>query len=103
MMISKKLLGSVLGIEVDEVQFVEPSTVLYNDHFVIDTDKLMSKCKKWANTKNYAIETTVFDNGVSVVLWDHCLINSLWSLNNVLSESEAVFKACEWILEKETE
>ncbi len=91
-MISEELLNEVMKEEFQSI---------YDGEMSINIYELSHKCKEWANIKNYAIETTVFDDGVSVRVHDHSLINMYMELDNVPTEPEAVFKACEWILKHE--
>lgn len=132
-MISKKLLGNVLGEKINSFHVEECHTrngIRLNIHakgqshgygdteytFDINVDTLAYNCKEWARKKGYEIiSTSHFDIKHCNVrdfnkYWFTAYINySLTAgvkenifLNEFSAEKEyeAIFKACDWLLEK---
>ena len=125
-MISKKLLSEVLGLEVkaivattdNDVKYSKFGNLLHNKpkQVNINIHELAHKCKEWA-TKQKSVDESV---GVSMYLksdtrgsiYNFCEI-WLTSLGAhylyiedefvATTESEAIFRACEWILEQKNE
>ena len=123
-MISKELLSEVLNIEnerisrtVDKFCFPNTNTIAVQYYMTdgwqhINIYELAHKCKEWAYKKEYAL-TPMNDFGFGnkdtdnfKSYWTSCYINLRPSNGTHLycvemtSEPEAIFKACEWIMEQ---
>ena len=107
-MISKELLSEVLGKKVVFVELEETNTI--NAMFGIDGKliniyELSHKCKEWAFDKGYAllsgIDNKTFEVPKTVCTANYKLYNS-WSYKCFYAdtETETIFKACEWIMEQ---
>ena len=119
-MISKELLSEVLNLvevkgiyeESDytydlcdrELNYAERlivfDTVGYNKYMIINIHELAHKCKEWALSKGY---TTLSGNNHLVL--NSCSICRTMTDDDWLdfysdTEPEAIFKACEWIMEQ---
>lgn len=106
---SKELLSEVLGRDVDKVKWIEENTLIYgcvhSDGWYdeINIYELAHKCKEWAKLK-YFIDIdshsgcarwgseAVSHNGRPSVFYEQVFIGR--------TETDAIFKACEWIMEK---
>ena len=106
---SKELLSEVLGRDVDKVKGIEANTLIYgcvhSDGWYdeINTYELAHKCKEWAKLK-YFIDIdshsgcarwgaeAVSHNGRPSVCYEQVFIGR--------TETDAIFKACEWIMEQ---
>lgn len=113
-MISKELLSAVLGREVKKVIKVEQKDVIglltfkvlrfetpYGDMRSISIHELAHKCKEWAMSKGYVLLTV---GGMYYNCYVHYTTNkSEWGNRanecSASTEPEAIFKACEWVLE----
>lgn len=112
-MISKELLSEVLGYRVlsniliqEEIiiklNFEYFQTKYENDE--INIYELAHKCKEWALSKGYELRTSTI--GI-VDVYDHIYIDKEDGLTGVFincrkeadTEPEAIFKACEYIME----
>ena len=105
-MISKELLSAVLGLHCG-IKSIKNSEVIYwfdcigeiREHS-INIYELAHKCKEWALNLGYILYSTVHGY--------ECYIDSRNFINNTPvrflaeSEPEAVFKACQWILDKDS-
>ncbi|MCK5538726.1 MAG: hypothetical protein KAI79_18015 [Bacteroidales bacterium] len=115
-MISKKLLSTVLEIPLDSIGDIhyKDSHVIYGV-FTINVYQLMHKCKEWALIKDYQLSSSkpIVQDDEGKQVFNYWWIASLFvfdggydSPKQVLSsfigntEPEAVFKACQWILEE---
>ncbi len=116
-MISKELLSAVLNTEVTSVDEVFGNTLGFSIKGVdigrINVYELANKCKEWAINygKGYYVWTGINHNSK----WDVFVtkFNSFSKFETVETQSiynplggketepEAIFKACEWILEQE--
>ena len=110
-MISKELLSAVLETEVKTFK-IENELIIYNDHYVINIYKLAHLCKEWSSKQKYYINSGKFDNssGINSGKCFAAIHNPTKRLNSVygsggvkndivaVTENEAIFKACEWIL-----
>lgn len=106
MSISKELLSAVLGYKVEAI-VDSPSRGgihcirLNHRHTTINIHELAHKCKEWAR-KEYDIvigygkhiDIMLFSKGASI-LTD----TALYGHRGSDSEPEAVFKACQWVLD----
>ena len=98
---SKELLSAVLGIDVNEVKGIEANTPIcgcvHSDGWYdeINIYELAHKCKEWAKKKEYwAISG--YDEGYFCML--HDMPDNRFF--NASTEIEAIFKACEYIMEQ---
>lgn len=66
----------------------------------IDIHRVAHRCKEWALSKNYILQSSIeIDCGYCEI--SYIILNEVKKvLITAESEPEAVFKACEWILEK---
>lgn len=100
---SKELLSEVLGIDVDKVKGIEENTLIYvcvhscRWYDEINIYEFAQKCKEWANNKGYVIFSSVQLTGWAVFIQTDKdgIIASFEGI-----EQEAIFKACEYILER---
>ena len=117
MNISKELLSEVVGKEVKEIRWVKEhkSQMQYDveadmDYTTINIYELAHKCKEWAN--KYQHEAEVVDKQVKLLSYTdrfggHCRIKLFPAQPDCTdvsfsepTEPEAIFKACEWILQQ---
>lgn len=108
--ISKELLSEVLGEEVTEIKGMCEFEKDELEYFIKDTEysqfysriniyKLAHKCKEWASNKvNYRIMSYAVEGGGNSSL---SKIDEYFTLVRFRenSEAEAIFKACQWILD----
>ena len=107
-MISKELLSEVLGRDVDKVKGIEANTLIYGcAHYdgwydEINIYELAHKCKELALSKNYEIESSLFiDGSKKRIGYSQVLREESPMLQKTAdTEPEAIFKACEWIMEQ---
>lgn len=101
-MISKELLSEVIGENITTINIIDNMVIYSNDFddkppYDINICELAHKCKVWAKTHGYDIKTDVdgmyeiIDNNDD----DNIVIDSYAD-----TEPEAIFKACEWILQQ---
>ncbi len=108
-MISEKLVNKVLGIHINNIQIhdlhnkeneLNINGVQYNIH------ELAHKCKEWAKTKGFYIQSYIpmvgdVDGGV---VFGHSTSSKIVEKHRFAdTEPEAIFKACEWILNQKDE
>jgi hypothetical protein len=102
-MISKELLSEVLGIDkrlcrIDEIKenyiFFYTMTNAGEFQNYINIYELAHKCKEWALTEDKCLSSTPYHKELYVctILGDEMF--------EAETEPEAIFKACEWILEQ---
>ena len=112
-MISKKLLSEVLN---ENITRVDPRTTANNELFIennngkeldiyINIYELAHKCKEWARLRSFHITswitmTDVLNGGATV---GHSIKDIKEQLIFEDTEPEAIFKACEWIMEQNNE
>lgn len=117
-MISKELLSEVLASPT-KVDYYGLSLFGYGDNNLmfnwkssidgtevrdsINIYELAHKCKEWANTKGYVLETTARTNSCFAICnfslrGKHDYTDDLWSNFRAETEPGAVFAACQWIL-----
>ena len=122
-MISKELLIEVLGIEVEKVSingkvinYTVPNYEAEEDGEIIFIDlgmginiyELAHKCKEWAFKLDYILESAFIPISGTFTA-SYCKIEKQFACQNNKktfhgdTETEAIFKACEWILNKERE
>ena len=123
MIISKELLSEVFGQEVKFIRYIANNT--YEVHFekpirlkyqIINIYELAHKCKEWALSQGFSLSSSkpivANDEGNQVFNYWWCAylheINkesfegpAMATFNNFNSEiePEAIFKACQWILD----
>lgn len=111
-MISKELLSEVLGEDIFQIEYNKYThDVTYNkskgnfpNYGHINIHELAHTCKEWADKLGYEILSGL---GYAVIIDFHAgtdaygspLIKDIEFENN--TEPESVFKACEWLLEKD--
>jgi hypothetical protein len=109
MPISKELLSEVLGCKLDIDEQLQPNEIEYIEkvgsrlyYRYINIYELANKCKEWAYTKNYFL----FSGHGAISA--SCEVNHRTASPGKINpqeivladtESEAVFEACQWILE----
>ena len=116
-MISKELLNKVLNIEIVSYQMKQKNILAYEYNKVsknqwsgktfcnrsINIYELSHKCKKWAFKNGYWLSVRLYEpNGFNIVIFSHIhsqLQKDLKEINDK-TEPEAIFKACQWILEQ---
>ena len=108
-MISEELLSEVIDEEVTRVDNVSHGCLNYiikfdDDTLELDIDihRLAHKCKMWALKQDYILKSRVFYlNGASSCEVDKPVKEVAYE--EAKSEPEAIFRACGWILNSETE
>lgn len=116
--ISKELLGEVLGIKTIMMNpILEPGNkvgyLVYgsqntlqevkNNHKQINIYELAHKCKEWAKSKEFIIHSSPTQKIEYTAIAQHFNLNKFYYGQNqfyALSEPEAIFKACQWILDQ---
>lgn len=109
--INEELLSVVLGInDIVHVQKEGSCSILIsranNPAYIINIYELAHKCKEWAFSKGYIISSGltpvlgVNKDGWAEVFSSSTPLDGKLHTFKQLSESEAVFKACEWILKE---
>ncbi len=99
-MISEKLLSKILRAPIQEFKINNEGNIdfvflgTYDEWKVINIHELAHMCKEWAYNKGIAI--------------DSCFQTAVIHLDKPIeikasTEPEAIFQACEWILDKEKE
>ena len=99
-MISKKLLGEVFSINVENDIILEHNIIHYEDigmRIEINIHELAHKCKVWALQYKYELLSGYLSSRGYVVVMEQ---RRTWYAD---TESEAIFKACEWILKQKAE
>lgn len=120
-MISKELLSVVMGDKIEKVRILNNIVHIYyiNDkqEYFINIYELAYRCREWARNNEYEVSACLpvvqDDTGAQVFnYWYKSYIHKFeigsygppeQFLNfnvNASSEPEAIFKACEWILEQ---
>jgi len=104
-MISKELLSEVLNVKVISIEVYTNGVDYYEEHgstIHINIHELTHKCKEWALTQNYIIKSFISDKGYAIIE-TKVGKDEIIDLKISNTEPEAIFKACQWILEnKET-
>jgi len=113
-MISKELLKEVLGNRSHSLKVYG----INNQHFDVilngrdfqdeklNKHELANECKEWALTKGYEVHSNIGNNLTEKVkgYWKLCYERTGKPVKNMMyetceSEPEAIFKACQWILD----
>ncbi|MFW9625124.1 MAG: hypothetical protein ACMV1K_00155 [Sulfurospirillum sp.] len=114
---SKELLSEVLGKDAKFHKYIEDrSVVLYIQDIAdcreINIYELAHKCKEWASLYGYDLFSHRFNEHASYAYLDLDMKNVVPSNNKYIfignyikefeadTEPEAIFKACEWIMEQ---
>ena len=106
---SKELLSEVLGLKTNLVEIDEArnNVFYYCNKFgritgEINIYELAHKCKEWALSKNYEIESSLFvDGNKKRIGYSQVLRKESPMLQKTAdTEPKATFKACEWIMEQ---
>ena len=116
---SKELLSEVLGLEIKEIKNKSNGALYVTDNCVgfstkeetaglINIYELAHKCKEWATSKGYIMLSYMEDDKTGYVslgdLFGQTKVklpqpkDSFWFEAD--TELEAIFKACEWIMEQ---
>lgn len=125
-MISKELLSEVLGQKVIEIkkarqqwdmevlpviaieEFERRGLILSKEEqYYFNIYELAHKCKEWANALGYSIATWLYGDWASCKVYTHYQIGTdngvtytkYTSQHSGDTEPEAIFKACQWILD----
>lgn len=106
--ISKELLSEVLNLNITYIECCNNSIVykisVYDREEEINIYEFVFKCKEWAFSKGYIISSGltpvlgVNKDGWAEVFSSSTPLDGKLHTFKQLSEPEAVFKACEWIL-----
>ena len=100
---SKELLSEVLSKEVEEERFIDSNSLTYVNSGIyedINIYELVHKCKEWAFDKGFVLKSYKKQGAFSGTYHYAIDINDKiceWLAN---TEYEAIFKACEWIMEQ---
>lgn len=112
--ISKELIKAVLERETENLSedfsfYINEAYIIFSDEgeqlFDYNIHKFTFKCKEWAFSKGYIISSGltpvlgVNKDGWAEVFSSSTPLDGKLHTFKQLSEPEAVFKACEWILE----
>ena len=104
---SKELLSEVLGIDVNEVKGIEANTPIcgcvHSDGWYdeINIYEFSYLCKEWAIKIDYKIEShTHLINKRIIGVASFNMQDNTTKFFQADAEPEAIFKACEWLLEK---
>jgi hypothetical protein len=102
-MISKELLSEVLGVDIvkfdsfsSSILDVEFKRFSHEEGIKLNIYELAHKCKEWAYRNNYGISVHTSEISGYIVEIQCCF--SVTNFHN-MNEPEAIFKACQWILE----
>lgn len=113
-MISKELLSEVLGINVTEVYFHDKQGLKYKTHresedgWESSSDvpmpniyELAHKCKEWALDNGIMLESAITKRSGLCHTGTRCHNNELYNPELFMedTEPEAIFRACEWIID----
>jgi hypothetical protein len=112
-MISKELLGEVLNRPINEINYknegVFATTIRYwetPNHLampnLINIYELAHKCKEWSMKHDYSLNSFLDYNGVWFSYANNVIAGNAKQFTDV-TEYEAIFKACQYILDTLTE
>jgi len=111
-MISNELLSEVLGLEIDDMRrdnhtqnWIDYTTVYddINQSSMINIYELAHKCKEWAYSLGHVVSTqyrTDYSNATTSLAWCESLAYEGRQNFKADTEPEAIFRACEWILQQ---
>lgn len=102
-MISKELLSVVLGYEIIDISAVDIDNdvpFMHKDYTTayINIYELAHKCKEWAFNQGYKLASYKHNQQYNFLCVDMCSLSFQFSGD---TEPEAIFKACQWILDNE--
>ena len=121
--ISKELLSEVLGYKILSVKDLKDgrnnisfdherinNMGLISDYNFINIHELAHKCKEWALRNNFCIISTTFtaeeddieENWKKGINYAWAELHNNDKLFRANTEPEAIFKSCQWILDKES-
>ena len=100
---SKELISEVLSKEVEEERFIDSNSLTYVNSGIyedINIYEFAFKCKEWAFDKGYTLTS-----GNNHLIFMSCSIRRTltdddWTDFYSDTEPEAIFKACEYIMEQ---
>ena len=118
-MISKELLKNVLyGESIDNISIISKDITFEYSHYVngvfqyrrktdINIYELAFECKKWAYSQGYILFSKIrLSSSLASCYFDvmgkHDYEDSYHNDFRAETESEAIFKACQWILTKDS-
>ena len=103
---SKELLSKVLGVYVTEF-YLDCESLVYtydrifneNEQYKDDINiyELAHKCKEWASYKGHTLSSTYHPHNNCICNID--IVTKNFKQFEANTEPEAIFRACEWILE----
>ena len=106
-MISRELLSEVIGTSERDVRLSNNTLICLvgnGSEYRVNIYELQNLCKEWAFSLGYQLHS--YYNDMGNVEYSDCKIwfrdNIVWSMVDTditSTEPEAVFKACQWILE----
>ena len=105
--ISKELLSEVLGFSIDNC-WNDGNLIVWKEDGMseINVFELAHKCKEWAKSKDFDIysgyDSDIVD-GMYFCTIDRYDISIIRFAEYSYSEVEAIFKACQWLLENKAE
>lgn len=107
--ISKELLSEVLVNTRDEVSHIQDGRIKSEICYMvngatrglfINIYELVHRCKEWAFSQNYILQVRSADTLSCVDILDNkCVNNPFKKQTSCKTEPEAVFNACQWILD----
>lgn len=111
-MITKALLSEVLGLESYICEKAPQTTnVRYKFDCIgekrdssINIHELAHRCKEWAFKQGYELQSRIMSNdsqkrGNCCILKAECEYESCIKIENAHTEPEAIFAACQWLLD----
>lgn len=108
-MISKELLSEVLKLKgISEIRISDNHIIFryvditHDRTFQINIYELAHKCKEWAFSKNYIISSELHSHSARVAIYDDDGLVLVNNNNDCIIEStepEAIFQACQYILD----
>ena len=122
-MISKELLSAVLGISLQNIRYNDTTNLykifkedLFNwgdgsygrwSNLEVNIYELAHKCKEWAYSQGYILFSKIrLNSSLASCYFDtmgkHDYEDEYHNDFRAETESEAIFKACEWILTKDS-
>lgn len=102
-MISKELLSEVLNLNITYIERCNNSIIykisVYDREEEVNIYELAYKCKEWAFDNGYYL--TIYNDAIDIILQTNCKL-----IENITDDSfkyspMLVFKACQWILDKD--
>lgn len=106
-MISKKLVKNVINAKYitklncssNTITIYRDGTCIENQCYQYDIYNFAHKCKSWAMLEGYYIKTWFDEITCYCEIYNHKRLVKKFNIQDV--EYEAIFKACEWILEEQ--